>query len=179
MAGNQGGGLGDFLRQLNDIAKDVGQALNQASEVQRNPRPATAAGSSQRRKVEASRQSQMEAENHPASETARLAGDVRRNLGQTQQEREEQLRQHRLAHAKEQRAKQQKKEAFEKLQAQHRQEQQKIEADRRKKKAGGAPGASALRYAKFLKGKQRNVQDAVMLAEIIGPCRAEKGWRSF
>ena len=188
---NQSGGLGSFLKQLNEIAREFGEALNQAGEVKRNPSPTTRsaprpasdvappeAPARQARPVvpeRAVRQSDQAA----SGQMALQGGDVRRSLGQTPEEREEQLRKQRIAHAREEQVRLQKKAAHEKLQAQHRLEQQKIEAARQRKKPGAVAGAAAMRYAKFLKGSQRNVRDAVMLAEIIGPCRAAKGWPKF
>lgn len=172
---NRPGGLGDFLRQLNEVAKELGEAMNQTGPVKRNPAPAAGTVRQPRPKPEA------QATGLGQASAAQKPAEVRRSLGQTPEEREEQLRQHRENFLREEKQKQQRKQAHEKLQAQHRQEQQKLEAARLKKKGCGAVAscAAAKRYAKFLKGGTKNIRDAVILAEIIGPCRAVKGWQDF
>lgn len=190
MPDNSSGGLGGFLSHLNELAREMGQAINEAGNVERIPRPtASAARPIGRNAIEQSaptfrkaqpvraiRQSDQVGSGSAGGQMAQQGHAVRRSLGQTPEEREEQLRQMRQAHAREEELRKKKRAAYEKQQEQHKQEQKKLEAARRSKGGAPAAGAAARRYTKFLKGNQRNVQDAIALATILGSCRAESGW---
>lgn len=169
---------GGMLHQLNDLLRNMAEALNEGAPVQRNPRPISAPTPppAALTRVEAARE---------AKDKTSLT--QKRAIGDSAEKRLERERQMRSSNASEVREQQKKRDAFERQQRlvqdadQARHDKRQIQARSAPEAKGGAPVAPVKplsgRYGRFLRGSNKNIRDAIVLAEIIGPCRAENDWR--
>lgn len=184
-----------MLQQLNDLLQSMAEALNEGANVQRSPRPVAGKpasagqpvrGPQQQTQPQAQRQAQQAS--GVASRARPAADGSRRQVGESAEMKEERERQMRANNAREERVQQQKRAEFERQQKivqdsdRARHEKQQVQARGAPVQKGGAKAvnkASGSRYGRFLLGSNKNIRDAIVLAEIIGPCRAEKGWRDM
>ena len=180
-----------MLQQLNDLLQSMAEALNEGANVQRSPRPVAgkpAPAGQPARGPQQQTQPQAQQASGPAARARPAADGSRRPVGESAEMKEERERQMRANNAREERVQQQKRAEFERQQKivqdsdRARHEKQQVQARGAPVQKGGAKAmnkASGSRYGRFLLGSNKNIRDAIVLAEIIGPCRAEKGWRDM
>jgi len=170
------GVFGEFMHQFNEVLKEVIEASQGPAPGGGYPRPRTGAPAMQPR-LEQPVVSMPEQPAEPARKADSSTGEVRNNIGESKEQRDERQHQHRIAHERAEQERKRKLAAFNLQQDKFKHEQHKADTARGAKKAEAGATAAARRYGKFLLAKPQNVRDAVMLAEIIGPCLALKDRR--
>lgn len=169
------GVFGEFMRQFNEVLKEVVEASQGPAPGGGFPRPRTGAPAMQQPTEPPVAATPTPPE--PARKLDSSTGEVRNNIGESKEQRDERQHQHRIAHERAEQERKRKLAAFNLQQDKFKHEQHKADAARGAKKAEAGATAAARRYGKFLLAKRQNIRDAVMLAEIIGPCLALKDRR--
>jgi hypothetical protein len=171
---NAGDPKGKMLGQLNELLQNMAQALDENAKgaKSRNAKPKIANVAPQPQQI-------------GVEEINRLRQQrEKRTLGESAQEKQAREEMIRTSQANEARIKQEKRLAYEKQQAKVQQADKQRHENRQIQAISSNPLAPrihsrtilAKRYQKFLMGSKKNIRDAIVLTEILGPCHANKDY---